>query len=236
MEPYRKQYKILSSDTDALRRLRLSRLLTFLQEAAIAHTEQLGAGRAKTLDRGLLWVLTLQQVAVTRLPEYDETVTLESLPGEMMHTFFPRYYRLTDECGGALVNASALWMLMDCKTRSMAFPEEVGVEIHGVRPDWAIALPRAPKLPQGGEPQPFTVPYSYVDLNGHMNNTRYLDLAEDRMPPALREKNICEILTEYTGEAKLGETLRLTSQADETTFLMSGAGEKRLFRLGFRYT
>ena len=235
MEPFRKQHKILSSDTDRYRRLRLSRLLTFLQEAAIAHTEQLGAGRAKTLDRGLLWVLTLQQVTVTRLPAYDETVTLESLPGEMMHTFFPRYYRLLDDGGNVLVNASALWMLMDCKTRAMAFPEKVGVTIHGEKPDWAIALPRAPKLPQGGETQPFTVPYSYVDLNGHMNNTRYLDLAEDRMPDALRSRAVRELLTEYTGEAKLDETIRLTAETDETTFLLSGSGEKRLFRLGLYY-
>lgn len=235
MEPYQKEYKILSSDTDRFRRLRLSRLLTFLQEAAIAHTEALGAGRAKTLDRGLLWVLTLQQVTVTRLPEYDETVRLESLPGEMMHTFFPRYYRLTDSGGKELLNASALWMLMDCETRTMAFPEQAGVTIHGETPDWASSLPRAPKLPKGGQTDEFTVPYSYVDLNGHMNNTRYLDLAEDLMPERLREKRVCSILTEYTGEAKCGDVIRLTKEQDETSFLLCGTGEKRLFRLGLYY-
>ena len=235
MDCYRKEYKILSSDTDLHQRLRLSRLFTFLQEAAIAHTEQLGAGREKTLDRGLLWVVTLQHAKIARLPRYDEHILLESLPGEMMHTFFPRYYRITDAHGNELVNASALWMLMDCDTRTMVFPQQVGVTIDGETPPWQSFLPRTPKLPTAGETQAFTVPYSYVDLNGHMNNTRYFDLAEDLMPDTLRDASVQEILTEYTGEAKLGEEILLTRETQETAFLLAGTAQKRLFRIAIHY-
>lgn len=235
MEPYEITYKILSSDTDRLRRLRLSRLFTFLQEAAIAHTEALGAGRAKTLDRGLLWIVTLQQAKITRLPEYDETVTLQSLPGETMHTFFPRYYRMTDQSGNELVNASALWALMDCETRGMVFPDRVGVAVPGAEVPWQTFLPRPPKLPENAETSTFCVPYSYVDLNGHMNNTRYLDLAEDLMPDALRSKDVREVLTEYTGEAPCGELLELQLQTDAAEVRLSGTAKKRLFRLLIRY-
>ena len=62
MSVYEKSYRLLSSDVDAQQRLRLSRLFTFLQEASIAHTTALGMGREKTLDKGLLWIVTLQQV------------------------------------------------------------------------------------------------------------------------------------------------------------------------------
>ena len=78
MSVYEKGYRLLSSDVDAGQRLRLSRLFTFLQEASIAHTTELGMGREKTLDRGLLWIVTLQQVQVARLPVYDEDVKLLS--------------------------------------------------------------------------------------------------------------------------------------------------------------
>ena len=235
MEPYRKTYRILASDTDCFRRLRLSRLFTFLQEAAIAHTEALGMGRAMTLDKGLLWVVTLQQAKITRLPEYDERVTLTSLPGETMHTFFPRYYRLTDENENELVNASALWALMDCNTRKMVFPEQHGVHIDGVNPPWSSFLPRPPKLPEEAQESAFTVPYSYVDLNGHMNNTRYFDLAEDLLPQEMRGKAVREILTEYTGAAKTGETLRLALSVKDGEVRLSGTGQKRLFRISMQY-
>ena len=69
MSIYRKEYTLLSSDVDAQRRLRLSTLFTMLQEASIAHTTELGMGREKTLDQGLLWIVTLQQASIRRLQD-----------------------------------------------------------------------------------------------------------------------------------------------------------------------
>ena len=51
MSIYQQQLALRSSDVDAARRLRLSALFTLLQEAAIAHTTELGMGREKTLDK-----------------------------------------------------------------------------------------------------------------------------------------------------------------------------------------
>ena len=235
MGPYEKEYRLLSCDVDLRRRLRVSRLFTLLQEAAIAHTEALGAGRAKTLDRGFLWVVTVQQAKISRLPEYDEKIRLTSLPGEMMHMIYPRYYRIEDERGNELVNAAALWVLIDRNTRALKDPADTGVTIDGVKPGAGTLFPRPPKLPSGEDGTGFTVPYSYVDLNGHMNNTRYFDLAEDLMPPELRGGNLRDISVEYTGEARLGDMLTLTRSASDGLFLLSGRTDKRLFRLGMQY-
>ena len=233
---YRISYQILSSDTDANRRLRLSRLFTLLQEASIAHTTELGMGREKTLDRGLLWIVTLQQANIARLPVYDERIVLKSWAGKTMHLLFPRYYRIEDEKGNALVEASALWALMDANTRRVVFPEQYGIRIRGVHTGKEIALPVAPRMPQQPETGTFTVPYSYVDLNGHMNNTRYFDLAEDRMPEALRDRAVTRIQTEYAKEARGGDTITLTSEATENGYLLCGTQDgARLFRLALTY-
>ena len=235
MSVYEKRYRLLSSDVDAERRLRLSRLFTFLQEASIAHTTELGMGREKTLDKGLLWIVTLQQVKVERLPVYDEAVRLLSWPGDTMHLYFPRYYRLEDEDGNTLLVGSALWALMDQRTRRMVFPEDYEIRIAGEKGEKLLPLPAAPKPAQGGEREVFTVPYSYVDLNGHMNNTRYLDLTEDRMPADLRARPIREIRAEYSAEAKLGEEVALTYARRENAFLLNGDRERKLFRLNLMY-
>jgi medium-chain acyl-[acyl-carrier-protein] hydrolase len=236
MSIYRIDYTILSSDTDANRRLRLSRLFTMLQEASIAHTTALGMGREMTLDRGLLWIVTLQQARIQRLPEYDEQIRLVSWPGRMMHLLFPRYYRIEDKKGNALVEASALWALMDQKTRRIVFPELYGVKIRGVHTGKEIPLPVAPKPPQNGETGNFTVPCSFVDLNGHMNNTRYFDLAEDRMPKALRSLPLAAVQAEYAKEATEGEMILLKSEAAPDAYLLSGEQNgAKLFRLSLTY-
>ena len=234
MSIYRKEYTLLSSDVDAQRRLRLSTLFTMLQEASIAHTTELGMGREKTLDQGLLWIVTLQQASIRRLPLYDETVTLTCWPGKTMHLYFPRFYRLHsgDE---TLVEASALWALIDSKTRKIIFPEEHGISIEGEMSGTDPAFPKAPKLPELTEESAFTVPYSYTDLNGHMNNTRYFDLAEDTMPASLRCRNIRKISAEHSSEAHAGEPVTLRFACDQNAFFLSGEAEKRLFRLSLLY-
>ncbi|MBQ3663276.1 MAG: hypothetical protein II914_03975 [Clostridia bacterium] len=233
---YEREYRILSSDTDAARRLRLSRLFTFLQEASIAHTTELGMGREKTLDRGLLWIVTLQQADVVRLPVYDERVKLFSWPGDTMHLLFPRFYRVEDESGETLVSASAFWALMDSSTRRIVFPEEHGIGIAGERTGKEPPLPAAPRSPKDGETERFAVPYSYVDLNGHMNNTRYFDLAEDRMDAELRSKTVKRIRAEYSREARLSDEITLKSERTDESFLIAGeSGGRKLFKLDLTY-
>ena len=233
---YRITYRILSSDTDANRKLRLSRLFTLLQEASIAHTTELGMGREKTLDKGLLWIVTLQRADVTRLPVYDETVVLKSWPGKTMHLLFPRYYRIEDEHGNALVEASALWALMDEKTRRVVFPEQYGIKIRGVHTGKEIVLPSAPvRLPFENE-QRFTVPYSYIDLNGHMNNTRYFDLAEDSIPDAAEGRALRSVCVEYNSEARLGEELIIRWGQAESDRYFVGETSRTVFRLRLSYT
>ena len=148
---------------------------------------------------------------------------------------FPRYYRMEDREGRTLLTGSALWALMDRESRKMVFPEDHGVRIDGEKGERPLPLPAAPKPAREGIREDFTVPYSYVDLNGHMNNTRYLDLAEDRMPADLRARPIREVRAEYSGEAKLGETVALTYGVQGAAFLLSGDRERKLFRLNLLY-
>ena len=234
-ELYSKTFTLRDADVDLYRRLRPSVLLTLFQEAAIAHTEQLGMGREMTLDRGLLWIVTMQHLRIHRLPVYDEAVTLTTWPGKTMHVFFPRYYRLTAADGSLLAEGSALWTLMGSETRSVVFPDDHQVRITGVTTGWELPLPRPPKqLPCTGAAE-FTVPYSYVDLNGHMNNVRYLDLAEDVLPPELHQRRLTGLDIEYSGEARLGDVLQLRWGSEGGSWFLAGESGRRIFRLRLEY-
>lgn len=233
---YTEHLKLRSRDVDMFRRLRSSELFKLLQEVSIRHTEQLGMGREKTLDRGILWVVMMQQAEITRMPEYDEEIVLKSWPGKTMHVLFPRYYSLETEAGEPLLKASAIWCLVDAKTRKMVFPESCGVEIEGVVTGEESAQPGAIRKKDCDREKVFEVPYSFVDLNGHMNNTRYLDLAEDCAGMAAEGKLLKEICTEYTTEARFGDTLMLRWTEDAGRIYFAGEkSERPVFRITLQY-
>ena len=276
---YRQRYLLRAQDVDVRRMLRTARLLEMLQEAAIAHTEHVGMGREKTLDAGALWVVAAQHIEADRWPLYDERITVESWPGEMQHVLFPRVARVLDEAGRELIRASALWLLMDARTRRMAFPARLGVNVEGVAHGPRIALPEPIPRPKGapcardangarraigadgaggvaafgtresvGEANgaahagsgTFAVPYSYCDLNGHMNNVRYLDLAEDMLEAPSRGIRFCKLDADFEGEAPRGARLELTwteSESGASVRAVNPAqdGARPVFQLAMAY-
>ncbi len=235
MSLYERHILLRSKDVDLHRRLRTSVLFELLQEAAITHTEELGMGREKTLDKGLLWVITMQRAEIRRMPEYDERIVLRSWPGKTMHVFFPRHYSISTEDGELLLRANALWMLVDAQTRRMVFPDRHGIMIEGgTQPD-ELPLPVSPARLPFTEECRFSVPYSYVDLNGHMNNTRYFDLFEDLIPAAAEGKLLRSIETEYLSEVRLGETLALRWGQENGRYYLEGTLEKPCFRMAMQY-
>ena len=235
MSVYRKELRLRSKDVDMFRRLRTSTLFELLQEASIRHTEELGMGREKTLDRGLLWVLAQQSAEIRRMPVYDEELVLRSWPGATMHYFFPRFYALDTADGEPLVRASALWGLMSGEARKLVSPEPWGIVIEGETGEEAIPLPSAPRRLDCGGSRLFTVPYSYVDLNGHMNNTRYFDLMEDTLPDAAQGRALAAVSMEYAHEARLGETVELRWGQRDSEYYLTGQTDKTLFRMSLRY-
>ena len=235
MSVYTEKLKLRSRDVDMFRRLRSSELFKLLQEASIRHTEELGMGRDKTLDRGILWVLLMQRAEIRRMPAYDEEIVLKSWPGKTMHLLFPRYYSMETATGEPLLKASALWSLVDAKTRKVVFPERYGVEIEGVVLGEEIQLPGAIQKRECIHEKTFVVPYSFVDLNGHMNNTRYFDLAEDCIGAAARGMLLREVQTEYVNEARFDEQLQLRWDREAGEVYIFGESEKPVFRMILRY-
>ena len=236
MEVYRREYRVSISDADPRKELRLASLFRLFQEGATAHADLLGVGTGATLDRGILWVVTAQRAHITRMPRYEEDVILTTWPGEPTHAFFPRHYLLRTPSGETLVRACALWVLMDGTTRKMLLPKEGAVSLTGLTTGEESSLPTSPKMGTFTGESAFTVPYSYLDVNGHMNNVRYFDLAEDIHPAEFRTRPLREVTIKYGGEARLGETLDLRTGREEDSFFLSGeTGGKRVFRLRMEY-
>lgn len=235
MSIYQKKYTLKNNDVNLYRKLRTSRLFEILQTVCVLHTEELGAGRTKTLDHGILWVVIQQEVHITRMPEYDEEITVETWPGKTMHVLFPRYFRVLDNSGNVLVNGSALWTLIDAKTRSLVFPDQHQIEIPGEEQEGQAPLPRVVKREDTDHTVSFTVPYSYCDLNGHMNNARYLDLVEDVIPAAAEGRCLRSVTTQYEKEIKYQETVQVSWKQDHNSFFIAGDGEKNCFRIWMEY-
>lgn len=201
---FEKKINIESRYVNRKRVLRNSVLFQLLQELTVEATEKAGVTRDFTLDRGLLWIIAKQSFEVVRMPSYDETITMRIYPMKTMHIFFPRYIEIFSEGitryekdslndpkdnSSPIITGTSLWLLMDEKDRSIAFPEKAGIRIEGAAaPKRAVSL-KAVMLPAPDSSEvifsgsrELTAGWSLSDMNGHLNNSRYFDIADDLLP------------------------------------------------------
>jgi len=180
---YRESYLLRTCDCDFTGFWRPSAILTAMQEVAGAHSHFLGCGRDDLLKNNIVWVVTRAEVRMQRYPQVMEHITVETFPGPLRRWFFPRYYVFRDEAGKQIGCASTLWVLLNLKERRMAAPGDVVKTI----PDNSdltppLGLPAAVDLVDSEETVTNRMPaYFDLDVNQHVNNTRYLDWACDAL-------------------------------------------------------
>lgn len=211
MEPiYRKKFNIGTADADCFGRLKPSALLAMMQEAAGWQCHELDLGWDTLARQGLFWAVTRHHVQVTRLPQVETAVQIETWPGITSRVAYPRSTIGYDEEGNELFRAMSLWVLMDLNSRSLVLPGKSGVIVDGTVRGGELAVPGslAPvSLSSSAQRQ---VVYSELDRNGHMSNTRYLDWTADLLPSQFhREHPIRDFTVCYLNEAREGEQVDL---------------------------
>jgi hypothetical protein len=112
--------------------------------------------------------------------------------------------------GNILFRSLCLWVLMSLDSRAMILPGKSGISVPGTVRGLELANPSSLMPKPLLNVQRRTVRYSHLDVNGHMNNTHYLDWVEDLLPSQFHENcpahdfTIC-----YHAEATEGQNLDL---------------------------
>ena len=207
-------------------------ILETMQEVAGDHCANLGIGRPVMDGLGIAWVLSRTRVAMKRLPRLGESITAETWPLPPKHLFYPRANAFRDAAGEVIGEANSLWLLMDLKARRVVNSDAVLAHL----PDNAdlpagIPLGAARPLPGEAEARTFLPPYADFDLNGHVNNTRYLDWTLNALGHrTLAEKWIADFCVSYDREILPDEAIRTELVRDGDRFSFCGfAGDTRCF-------
>lgn len=195
---------------DRFNRLKSSMLLYFAQEAAGHHCKALGLDWDTLAQKRLFWALIRTHVAVNRLPVFGERIRLETWPMPTTRSAYPRAMAAYDENGELLFTSTSLWVLMDLDKRTMVLPGKSGVTVNGITRGFETASPGSLALKELPEETRRNVTYSELDRNGHMNNTYYMQWADDLLSSDFHKTHpVREITLCYLSEAREGQQILL---------------------------
>ena len=200
---YTKNYYIGSNDVDQFLDLKLPSFFRMMQDIATEHAEVLNIGKANTIDKGLYWVITRIEIEIIEMPKYLQTVTLKTYPGDDLRFIFPRYFQLEDEKGKILIKASSTWAVLSRETHRVCLNPFPGLKAPTEHMEGELALPNKCLTGEYSLVETRKVRYSDIDLNGHLNNTKYIDYIVDIHDSDFYKKNkIKHFLINYEKELK----------------------------------
>lgn len=123
----------------------------------------------------LVWIITDYNMKIERLPVFDEKITIETYAMSHNRLFCYRAFNIKDEAGNTIIEMVATFVLMDRDTRKV---HPVMSEItDAFDSEFSKTMLRGPRFKEleGGVEQEYRVRFYDLDMNGHVNNSKYLD-------------------------------------------------------------
>ena len=150
-------------------------ILLSLQVSGMQSIELGVSDKAILENYNLVWIITDYDIEVVRLPRFAEEITIETEALSYNRLFCYRRFTIYDESGQELIHMMVTFVLMDRDSR----------KVHAVEPeivapyqsDFDKKLIRGPKYESLNEPisKDYHVRFYDLDMNGHVNNSKYLD-------------------------------------------------------------
>lgn len=208
---YQEKIFINSNDVDDHYDLKIPTIFKYLQQVSTNHAEMIGLGKKDTVDKGMFWVITRMEVKILKMPKMLETITVTTHPGDLMMFIFPRHYQVYNEKKELCIVAHASWVLLDINTHKVLMkPFGDGYTFKGESSKDDLPMPGRIIFDNLNKIETRKVRYGDIDLNGHLNNTKYIDYIIDTHDISFYKKyRVKEILINYEKEIQNGDNVDL---------------------------
>lgn len=224
---YYKEIELDVEHVDKNKELRLSNLFLLFQEVAQEHAEILGIGKDKVFNNGRKWIITRQNVKINRLPKFGEKIKVYTYPGKNNPFFFYRSFYISDEKDNILVTSTSIWTILDASTNKIV-ANPFGHPLPEESREFELPIPQKIEENPTNKFKEREIFYSDIDLNGHLNNTRYLELIQNLHDSDFYKNNKVDgIIINYFSEIKENEIVTLYLDKIDKKEIIKGAVNDR---------
>ncbi len=186
-------------------------MLGFFEDIGGLHSDMVGYGLANIENTNLSWVLLNWKLKVIKRPKYAENVTVKTWSRNPQKFYSYRDFEMYDNDGNILAIASSKWSLIDLNKGLIKLTDEIiaKYESENLSVFDELDLPKMTPPVIFSNTYLYTVPRCVIDINEHMHNLCYLDVAYETLPYDIYKNthfNNVEIM--YKRSARLGDTLK----------------------------
>ena len=223
--------RVRYSEVNSEKELTLPSLLDYLQDCCTFESEDFGVGVDYLAKEQVAWILSSWEIKVYRYPQMGQHIKVSTWPYAFRGFYGYRNFCIEGEDGEIFAEANSVWVFMDTEKMRPArvsermqevYIPEIRDEIPGEWADRKISLPDE-AVQKSVEKEPVRVSRFYIDTNHHMNNGKYILVAEEYLP---EQVFVCGLRAEYRKAAMLGDMLYPVVTMEEKQITVTLADEK----------
>lgn len=220
---WQREYTLRAGDFDKYDHIKPSAILDLFQDAAGQHAEEIGVGFGDMIAREYLWVLTRIKFKIISPPSRYQTVTVKTWPLEPNRLNYRREYCIEDQNGQRLVVGSSEWVVIHSKERKLLSVPDL-YNLDGNYHNEVMFEEKAKKVRDFeniGEPYVVNAGFCELDVNDHVNNTKYANYVLDAISPQ-KEDIIDTFQIDYRKEVMQGTQLNVYYSKEEDIITAKG--------------
>ena len=181
---YEYESRVRLSEADQNQRMTLNAVLNHFQDCSIFQSEDLGVGLDFLEKKKRMWVLSSWKIVLNRYPKLGERIRVGTWPYEFDRMTGRRNFCLKDEQGQTAAYADSRWVYMNAERMRPALLDEDVRSAYALEPGLEMGEETAHILvPEETEAQePFLVHAWHLDVNHHVNNGQYVQMAAGYLP------------------------------------------------------
>lgn len=224
MEQYRKDgyfcevRRLMFSDCDYTKNIKLSSILRFTAEIAGADLYERGISHQHLWDNNMVFLLSRIAVNIDKFPRDKETIEIATWENNQRGATFNRGFKIRDKDGNVNIDAMSAWVLVNPQTRHIlrpsAYPYKFNYKKRDVKAKIRGKLPMDGAQIAGGR----EIFYSDIDANGHVYNAVYADIACDFAPQEVFDREWKSFQINFIAEAKKGDVLKIHTKMDKDSY------------------
>ena len=212
---YEKKTTIEYHECDCKKQMSISYMLKYIQQVGMEHCDQLELSTALFQKLNMAFMLAKSAVDVKRYPRPNEKVVILTTPDDIpVKAQFKRTTIVSsEETGEELFCVDARWIICNLETgrimrkrpEQIAFPVQTNITF-----ELDMKIPKKEYTNEITNCE-YTVRYSDLDTNQHVNNTVYANMICDAVPyEYLATKQIKSAVISYKNQAFIKDEIYIT--------------------------
>lgn len=220
---WQKEYTLRAGDFDKFDRIKPSAVLDLFQDAAGQHAVEIGVGFDDMIAREYLWVLTRIKFEIINAPSRYQNVVVKTWPLAPNRLNYRREYCIEDMNGNKLIVGSSEWVVIHSKKRKLlSVPDLYNLdgEYHN-EVMFEGKLGKVHDFEVCREPYNINAGFCDLDVNNHVNNTKYANYVLDAINPT-NDDVLKSFQIDYRKEVMQGTQLNVYFCRKENTVSAKG--------------